>query len=253
MILCIDIGNTNLAIGLVKEKKILETYRLATNSLLTEDEYIVKFKDIITHSKYGHDEIKGVIIASVVPLMDGIMTKVFNKYFNLKPIFVGPGIKSGIHIKIENPKQLGADILIGAVGAYDKYQGNIIIVDLGTATKLFIVTSSGEMIGGIIAPGVLTSLDALVSSTAKLQRTSLEIPENIIGRDTVSSIQSGSVYGTASMIDGLIKKIKKEIGDATVVLTGGLADLFHKVIETDHFYEPNILLEGLIILYYKNI
>lgn len=253
MIICIDIGNTNLVIGIVKNKEILETYRLATNPLSTEDEYIVKFKDIINHSKYANELIDGVIIASVVPLMDSIMTKLFKKYFNLKPLFVTPGIKSGINVKIENPKQLGADILIGAVGAYQKYRDNIIIVDLGTATKLFVVNKNAEMIGGVIAPGVLASLEALVSSTAKLERTSLEIPTNVIGRDTVSSIQSGAIFGTASMIDGLIEKIKKEIGEAAVVLTGGLADVFNKVIETPHFFEPNILLEGLVILYYKNI
>ncbi|MDD4244518.1 MAG: type III pantothenate kinase [Bacilli bacterium] len=252
MVLCLDIGNTNISIGIEINKQIVSQYRLATNPSLTEDEYVVKFKDILSHSPYVNTPIEGVIIASVVPAMDTIMEKTFTKYYNLKPMFVVPGIKSGIRIKIEHPKQLGADLLIGAVGAYHKYRGNLIIVDLGTATKLTVVTETGDFLGGIIAPGVMSSLASLVSSTAKLQHAPLQRPENIIGRDTVSSIQSGAIYGTAAMIDGLIAQLKKEIGEATVILTGGLGDVYHPVIETPHFFEPNILLEGLVIIYYKN-
>ena len=247
-----DIGNTNLVLGIVKEKRIIEIFRFATNVSLTEDEYFVKFNSILKHCSLAEKEIDDVIISSVVPQMDVIMTNTFKKYYGLMPIFVEPGLKSGIHIKIENPKQLGADLLIGAVGSYYKYRDNIIIVDIGTATKLFVVTKDGEFLGGAIAPGVITSLNSLVSSTAKLQHTSIQKPNGVIGRDTASSIQSGIIYGTAALIDGMINRIESEIGPTKVVLTGGLANIFNEVILTPHHYEPNILLEGLIILYYKN-
>ena len=252
MVLCLDIGNTNISIGIEINKQIVSQYRLATNTSLTEDEYVVKFKDIISHSPYANTPIDGVIIASVVPAMDYIMEKTFIKYYDLKPMFVVPGIKSGIRIKIEHPKQLGADLLIGAVGAFNKYRGNLIIVDMVTATKFSVVTEKGDFLGGVIAPGVMSSLAGLVSSTAKLQHAPLQRPENVIGRDTVSCIQSGAIFGTAAMIDGLIAKLKKEIGEATVILTGGLGEVYDSVIETPHYFEPNILLEGLVIVYYKN-
>ncbi len=251
MLLCFDIGNTHIVMAIVKNKQIIDKYRFATDISATEDEYALRFQAMILE-KYQDEAIEAVIISSVVPPLDKIMEKTFVKHFAIKPMFVAQGVKSGLHIKLENPKQLGADLLIGAVAAYEKYRDTTIIVDLGTATKFSVVTKNAEFLGGIIVPGVYTSLDSLFSKAAKLFQISIEEPKTVIGRDTTTSIQSGTVYGTACMIDGLIAKIHQEIGQARVILTGGIAPLIDKVITTPHDYDPDLLIKGLIIIYYKN-
>ncbi len=252
MILCFDIGNTHIVMGIVDNDKIKQTIRFATNTMITEDEYAVKFIETIKGSGYNPKDFDGVIVSSVVPSLDKIMKGAFEKYFQLTPKFVGQGIKSGLHIRIENPKQLGADLLVGAVGAYHKYLENLIVVDLGTASKFVVVTEKGEILGGAIAPGVQSSLNSLFSSAAKLSQVNLEVPKNVIGRDTTTCIQSGSVYGFASLIEGMVSRIKNEIGEAKVVLTGGLSEVMKNVLNLEYVYEPNLLIEGLIVLYNKN-
>ena len=252
MILCFDIGNTHIVMGIVDKNEIKETYRFATNTTITEDEYAVKFLETIKGSGYNPKDVDGVIVSSVVPSLDKIMKGAFEKYFRLTPKFVGQGIKSGLHIRIETPKQLGADLLVGAVGAYNKYPENLIVVDLGTASKFVVVTEKGEILGGAIAPGVQSSLNSLFSSAAKLSQVNLEVPKNVIGRDTTTCIQSGSVYGFASLIEGMVSRIKNEIGEAKVVLTGGLSEVMKNVLNLEYVYEPNLLIEGLIVLYNKN-
>lgn len=254
MILCFDIGNTNIVLGMVKDKKIVDLYRFATDVNLTVDDYAIKFK-LILNTNYEKEPLEGAIISSVVPGIDATIDSVLKKYFGITALFVAPGIKSGLKINTENPKQLGADLLIGLVGAYQKYQGPTIVVDLGTATKLFVVSSDAEILGGIIYPGLISSQRSLVASAAKLNHTAFYKPKKVIGRDTNSCIQSGAIYGTASVIEGLVKRIKQElkISDCKVVLTGGIAHLLEDALEIDYIYEPNILIEGLIYLYYRNI
>lgn len=252
MILCFDIGNTHMVIGISVADQIVKTFRIATNIKSTEDELGVKIKEMIQSSGYEISDIEGMIVSSVVPPLDHTIEIMSDKYFHQTPIFVGPGIKSGIKIKLENPKQLGADLLVAAVAAREAYEGNLIVVDLGTATKLIVVNDRYEFLGGIIAPGIVSSLNSLVASTSKLNLPKLEAPKNVIGRDTASCIQSGSIFGTAAMIDGLIKRIKDEIGAAQVILTGGLAELICDSLTTQVIYDPELLLRGLIILYNKN-
>jgi type III pantothenate kinase len=252
MILCIDIGNTNINFGIAKNDQFLTTFRIATNSKKTEDEYGALVVDLFRNAEIDYTKIKGIIISSVVPSIDEAFQKMGLKIFNINPIFIVPGIKSGIKIKLENPKQLGADLLVTAVAAYEKYKDNVIIVDLGTATKLTVVTKNAEFLGGIIAPGVLTSLQALTERTAKLPTIKLDIPNDIIGRETIECIQSGFTYGFASMLDGLIQKIKRSIGEAVVVVTGGLAKPILPVIEEKVIFEEFLILDGLRILYEKN-
>lgn len=252
MLLCLDIGNTHIVMGITDNNQIKGIYRYATNVTITEDEYAIKFLETIKGSGYNPQIVEGVIISSVVPGLDKVMRGAFEKYFHLKPIFVGQGIKSGLNIKIENPKQLGADLLVGAVAGYNKYPENLIVVDLGTATKFVVVTKKGEILGGAIAPGIQSSLNSLFSSAAKLSQVNLEIPKNVIGRDTTTCIQSGSLYGAASMIEGMVQRIKKELDDAKVVLTGGLAEVIKDILNLEYVYEPNLLIDGLIILYNKN-
>lgn len=252
MLLCIDIGNTNIVLGLVKDKKIMETYRFVTNPNLTSDDYYHKIK--LTCENKLDANIEGIIISNVVPALDVVFCELAIKYYHIEPIFVGPGIKSGLKLKIENPKSLGADLLCDMVGAVSKYKSPCIIVDLGTATKFLIVNEAKEFIGASIAPGIKGALRSLVSSAALLSETPLVMPSSVIGLNTTTCIQSGVVYGYASLIDGMITKIKNELNliDLNVILTGGLAKVISKALTTSYNYDPNILLEGLIILYYKN-
>lgn len=249
MILCFDIGNTNIVLGIAKNKKIINTYRFVTNASLTEDEYYHKLQPIVKDIK-----VEGVVISSVVPALDIVFEQMIKKYFNIKPMIIGPGIKSGLKLRIEAPKTLGSDLLCDAVGAVNKFGGPVIIVDLGTATKFIVVNDKEEYLGGAIAPGMNGSLNSLINNAAKLSHTALAKPDNVIGNDTTSCIQSGMIYGTASMIDGMVNKTIKELGlpNVKVVLTGGLAILIKDVLTIDYIYEPLILIEGLIYLYYKN-
>lgn len=250
MILCFDIGNTNIVLGIVENKKIINTYRFVTNASLTEDEYFHKLQPIVNGI-----EVEGVAISSVVPALDRIFEQMVNKYFKLKPMIIGPGIKSGLKLRIEAPKTLGSDLLCDAVGAVHKFGGPVIIVDLGTATKFIVVNDKEEYLGGAIAPGMNGSLNSLINNAAKLSHTALAKPERVIGNDTTTCIQSGMIYGTASMIDGMVNKTIQELGlpNVKVVLTGGLAPMIKDVLTIDYIHEPLILIEGLIYLYYKNI
>ncbi|MBQ8293351.1 MAG: type III pantothenate kinase [Bacilli bacterium] len=252
MLLCLDIGNTHIVMGITDNNKIKDIYRFATNVTITEDEYAVKFLEVIKGSGYNPKDVDGVIISSVVPGLDKVIYGAFKKYFHVKPLFVGQGIKSGMNIKIENPKQLGADLLVGAVASYTKFPENLIVVDLGTATKFVVVNGKGEILGGAIAPGIQSSLNSLFASAAKLSQVNLEVPKNVIGRDTTTCIQSGTVYGAVSMVEGMVERIKKELGDAKVILTGGLSEVIKDVLNLEYEYIPNLLIEGLIILYNKN-
>lgn len=252
MILCFDIGNTHIVIGICVDDTIIKTFRVATNVKSTEDEYGVKIKEMIQSSGYAISDIEGMIVSSVVPPLDHTIEIMAEKYLHQKPIFVGPGIRSGIKIKLENPKQLGADLLAAAVGARESYAGTVIVVDLGTATKFIVVNEQNEFLGGIIAPGIISSLNSLVASTSKLNLPKLIAPKNVIGRDTATCIQSGSIFGTAAMVDGLVQKIKDEVGAAQVILTGGLSELILDSLTISVQYDPDLVLRGLIILYNKN-
>lgn len=252
MLICVDIGNTNIVLGVFENEKIKHSFRLQTDIYQTVDEYGIKILQMFNSFEIKKDDIEGVIIASVVPQLDMVFIKLFEKYFNKESIFVGPGIKSGINIRLDNPKQLGADILVGAVGAIEKYSSPTIVIDMGTAITFCYVNSNKELLGGIIIPGIKTSFNALFKKTSKLEEVGIEKPKSVVGRDTISSLQSGMVYGMASTIDGLIRKIKKENGEANVVITGGEARFIINVLEEKVIYDENLLLDGLRLLYYKN-
>ncbi len=249
MILLFDVGNTNIVLGIVENNQISKTYRFMTDSSLTEDEYYSKI-----YASLKDKVIDGVAISSVVPKIDHILIMMCEKYLKVVPFFVGPGVKSGIKIKIENPKQLGADLLCDAVGAYNHYQGASIIVDLGTVSKFIVVSDNKEFLGGAISPGIMTSLSNMISSAAKLSEVNMVKPTLVIGNDTQSCIQSGVIYGFSTMIDGMIEKIKQELKTpkVKVFLTGGLAPMIKNYLTIKYEYIPNILLEGLLTIYNKN-
>lgn len=253
MLLLFDIGNTNIVLGLSENGQIIKTFRFVTDSLLTEDDYFQKINTSITNY-LKENLIDGAIISSVVPQLDRVFLSMLDKYYHIKAMMIGPGIKSGLQIKIENPKQLGADLLCDAVGAYEKYGGPTIIVDMGTATKLFLVTENKEFVGGAICAGLKGSLDSLINSTSKLSKTSIEAPNKVVSNETSTCIQSGIVYGHAAMIDGLIERFKKErkLDNVKIILTGGYAKVVLNILETKVIYDENVLLDGLYYIYQKN-
>ncbi|MCK9536119.1 MAG: type III pantothenate kinase, partial [Bacilli bacterium] len=217
-------------------------------------EFGVKLLEIFRFYGYDYQKVSGVIVSSVVPELDYVFETMIEKYFNKTPLFVGPGIKTGIKIKIDNPKQLGADILVGIVGGYCKYGAPLLVIDMGTAIKFFYLNQDKELLGGIIAPGIATSFSNLVSKASKLEGVKIDVPPSIIGKDTVTSIQSAMIYGTASMIDGIIRKIKKEMNNdkIKVIITGGESKLIAPFLEEKVIHDENLILEGLSIIYYKN-
>lgn len=249
MILLFDVGNTHIVMGLVENNKITATYRFITDGNVTEDEYYNKFQFILRDK-----EVEGIAISSVVPQVNQSLFLMCEKYYNITPLVVGPGLRSGIMIKLENPKQLGSDLLCDAVGAVAKYNGASIIVDLGTATKFIVVNSQKEFLGGAISPGLLGSLNNLVNSAAKLSNVGLNTPETVIGNETTHCIQSGVIFGFASLVDGMVAKMKEELHEekVNVILTGGLSRPLLSSLRTPYFYQPNLLLEGLLIIYQKN-
>lgn len=252
MLVCIDIGNTNIVIGVYDGDKLLNTFRLETKVLRTEDEYGIRLIENFKYINIQKSDITGAIIASVVPQVDSTLEKTFIKYFNIKPLFVGPGVKSGIKIKIDNPKQLGADLLVGAVAATSKYGCPCMVVDMGTATTISLVSDKKEFLGGIIYPGVISSYSSLIKSTSLLETVKIGVPNNVIGRDTINSIQSGMIYGTAGAINGMVSLIKKEYGEMKVIATGGIARYIMPYLD-NAIYDENLLMEGLRIIYERNM
>ncbi len=254
MLICIDIGNSNITIGVFDNDNLKFTARLATDTRRTSDQYAIEIRDILHIYDIERGEIDSAAIASVVPTVGSAVEKAVERLFGIKPIVLGPGVKTGLNIKIDNPAQLGADLAAGAVGALSKYPCPCIVIDMGTASTISVIGKSGEFLGGVIAAGVKLTMDALASRTAQLPSVSLEAPKKTIGTNTNDCIKSGLIIGQAAMIDGLITRIERELGSpATVVATGGLAP--EVVAKCDHeiLLDDNLLLDGLKIIHDKNI
>lgn len=255
MILVVDVGNTNIVFGAYDNKKLLTHWRMRTDKDKTSDEFGLFIVNALNYEKIDAGSIKGVIIASVVPPIMYSLEHAIRKYIKVEPIVVGPGIKTGMNIKIENPREVGADRIVNAVAAHEIYGGPLIIVDFGTATTFCAVNSKGEYLGGIICPGVKISADALFQRAAKLPRIELVKPENVIGKNTIASMQSGIIYGYVGQVDYLVKRMKKEMKEDNikVIATGGLARLIASESETINEINAHLTLEGLRIIYERNI
>lgn len=253
MYICVDIGNTNIVLGVFDacDNKICD-FRLSTKRYLTVDEFAMYFMNALKINDIESGSVEGAIVSSVVPELDSIIKEAFLKYLHFEPLFVGQGIKSGINIKLDNPKQLGADLLVGAVGAVNKYSTPVLVIDIGTAMTITFVNEKKEFIGGSILPGIRTAFSNLIDKTSKLEDVSLEDVDTLIGHNTKDCLQSGMIYGWCSMIDGMIDKYQKELGSFTVVLTGGEARYLIKHLEHKVIYDDNLLIDGLRILYIKN-
>lgn len=253
MLICIDIGNSNITIGVFEDEALKFTARLATDTRRTSDQYAIEIRDIIEIYGIKSADITHAAISSVVPTVGSAIERAVNRLFGIRPVVLGPGVKTGLNIKIDNPAQLGADLAAGAVGALAKYPTPTIIIDMGTASTISVLGKSGEFLGGVIAAGVKLTMDALASRTAQLPSVSIEAPKKTIGTNTADCIKSGLIMGQSAMIDGLITKIERELGEpATVVATGGLAPDVVKYCDHDISIDDNLLLEGLRIIHSKN-
>ena len=253
MLLCIDIGNTNLVIGCICDDKIIFQARIATDGTRTSDQYGVEIKNMLEAYGVSIADISDCIISSVVPpVFNSVKTGVI-KIIKKQPMVVGPGLKTGLNIHVDIPSQVGSDRIVIAVAALAEYKAPLILMDLGTATTLEVVEPENVYMGGVIIPGVKISLDALTSRAAQLPGISLDKPKQVIGKNTVDCMRSGMMYGTAAMIDGLVERIEGELGHTcTLVATGGMAQFVTPLCKREIILEKDLLLKGLNIIYKKN-
>lgn len=254
MLFCIDIGNTNIVLGVAKQEKILQHWRVRTEKDVTADELGIFIDNLFRSSEIKMNEISDIIISCVVPPLLNTMDELASRYFNVRPMVVSPGLKTGMPIKYDNPKEVGADRIVNAVAAYEKYHTGLVIVDFGTATTFDCVSNEGAYIGGAIAPGVTISSEALFQKASKLPRVEIFAkPKNVITKDTISGMNAGIIYGYAGLVDGIVKRMQKEMRQkTTVVATGGLAPLIFGESETIEYVEEFLTLEGLILLFKRN-
>jgi type III pantothenate kinase len=254
--LVIDVGNTNIVFGVYDGKKLIYDRRIATDKEKTSDEYGMLFDQFFKHDNIEIEDIDDIIISSVVPTLMHTLPAMAQRYFNIVPIVIGPGVKTGMNIKYDNPKEVGADRIVNAVAAYEKYGGPVIIVDFGTANTFCYVNKEGEYLGGVITPGISISAEALFLRTAKLPKVEITKPEKVIGKNTITSIQSGLIYGFAGMIDYIIDKMIEEMNqskeDVMVVATGGFANLISAETKNIKVVDKYLTLEGLRIIYERN-
>ena len=253
MLLAIDIGNTNIVIGCIKNDVILFKARIATDRLRTSDQYGVEIKNMLEVYGVRIQDIDDCIISSVVPpVFNSVRTGVF-KIIGKQPLVVGPGLKTGLNIHMDVPSQVGSDRIVIAVAALAEYKAPIILMDMGTATTIDVVEPENRYMGGVIFPGVKVSLEALTSRAAQLPAISLDKPRLVIGKNTVDCMRSGMMYGTAAMIDGLVDRIEEELGhSSTLIATGGMAQFITPLCKHPIILEKDLLLKGLNLIYQKN-
>jgi type III pantothenate kinase len=256
MLLVIDVGNTNIVFGVFKGDKLLYDWRIATEKDRTSDEYGLLFEQIFKYHGLCPKNVEDVIISSVVPTLMHTLSAMSIKYFDREPIVVGPGVKTGMNIRYDNPREVGADRIVNAVAGYEKYGGPLIIVDFGTAITFCAISKGGDYLGGAITPGIKISSEALFLRTAKLPKVELSKPETVIGKNTVNSIQSGLVYGYVGLVDYIIERMKEEMKEEgevkTVVGTGGFSSLIASESRYINTIDKLLTLDGLRIIYGRN-
>jgi type III pantothenate kinase len=254
MLLVIDVGNTNTVLGLYEGDKILHDWRIRTVIDHTADEYGALIINLLRNSLVGPHTVKDIIISCVVPPMLNILEPLCQRYFGIRPLIVGPGVKTGMPIFYDNPKEVGADRIVNAVAAYEKYRRDLIVVDFGTATTFDYISPKGEYMGGCIAPGIMISSEALFERASKLPRVELSKPRSIITKDTVSGMQAGIMFGYAGLVDGIVERMKAEsASEPLVIATGGLANRIARETKQIDVVDEMLTLEGLRIIFMRNL
>ena len=253
MLLVIDVGNTNMVLGVYKDTELLDHWRISTDRQRTTDEYGVLIRELFYLNDFRADDINAIIISSVVPPVVPTLERMCQRYFGISPLLIGPGVKTGMDIRYDNPREVGADRIVNAVAAYEKYGGPVIIVDFGTATTFCAVDAKGVYLGGSICPGIGISTEALVQRTAKLPRIELKRTDSVICRNTIESMQAGVFYGFVGQVEGIVSRMRRELDmSARVVATGGLAVVIAPATKAIDVVEPMLTLEGLRIIYERN-
>lgn len=253
MFLVVDVGNTNIVLGVYRGKELLHHFRISTNRQATVDEYGVLIHNLFDMARIRESEMEGVIISSVVPPLMHALEELCVKYLRRKPLVVGPGIKTGLNLRYENPREVGADRIVNAVAAIEQYGGPLVVVDFGTATTFDCIDAQGNYLGGAIVPGIGISTEALYQRASKLPRIELEKPKKVIGRNTVHAMQAGIIFGYAGQVDGIVERIAREMNTKPkVVATGGLAELIASETRTIEEVNSQLTLEGLRLIYERN-
>lgn len=255
MLLAIDIGNTNIKYGIYDGEELVASFRVSSRLSRTADEYGSVLINLLASKGLKTSDVNGVIMSSVIPSLNYTICHMCEYFFGISPLMVGPGIKTGLNIKADNPKEVGADIIVNSVSAFRKYGRPVIVIDFGTATTFDVITENCELIGVAIAPGIKTSLEGLTKNTAQLPTIELEAPRSVLGKNTKTSMQSGVIFGFAGLVDNIVKKIRKELKNdkIKVVATGGLGEMIAKETETVGTVDRTLTLDGLKEIYKLNV
>ena len=263
MLLTADVGNTETVLGVFDGSELAHTWRLSTQPERSADELALVFSGLLEHRGLSLEKLSGLCIASVVPHVTQQLREMASRYLSFEPLVVGPGTKTGVSILTDNPREVGADRIVNTLAAYTRFGGPAIVVDFGTGTNFDVVSENGEFLGGVIAPGLQISAATLVQRAARLTRVELEAPPSVVGKNTVEAIgtvyrptlaiQSGLVFGTAGEVDGIVERIRRELGGATTIATGGLAPVVIPHCRTIDHHEPFLTLEGLRLVHGKNV
>ena len=253
MLLVFDVGNSNIVMGVYLEEKLLRSWRLATERNQTDDEYEINIRSLLGIAQISISDISDVIISSVVPPLMPALERMVSRCFGTKPLIVEPGIKTGLSILYDNPREIGADRIVNAVAGYELYGGPLIIIDFGTATTFCVIDEEGRWIGGAISPGIGISAEALFQRASRLPRIELVKPKQVIGRNTVAGMQSGIIFGYVGLVDGIVNRINRETGvNHRVIATGGMAEIIAEVSETIEKVDEDLTMEGLRLIYNRN-
>ncbi len=254
MLLVIDLGNTNIKYGVFDGDNLVASFRVSSRISRTADEYGSVLVGLLSDRGIKKSDIDGIIFSSVIPALNYTICHMCEFFFNISPLVVGPGIKTGLNIKADNPKEVGADIIVNSVSGFNKYGGPLIVIDFGTATTFDVISDKCELMGVVIAPGIKTSLEGLVNKTAQLPMVELDAPKSVIGKNTKHCMQSGIIYGFSGLVDNIIKKIKKELklDEVKVIATGGLGEIIAREVKSISQVDRTLTLDGLKMIYELN-